>query len=272
MLKDTIYYLNAYNVRRFVQWHLSLILEPLAQKRYRRISLSLLLWKGLRYQSNFPCLIYSNLLHYTTPDKKAYFYLTPWFINQTICCGYSNKPSQRDGLFEYPQHIFWLRNKIKNQNFTMNVFWLTGAVTTELSWLYGNCVQSLPLDFQLKFTTMGIPFNSNLLSSLCYFPVDGKCSECQVCKLSPWQWAFWHRILDFRLLSILWDPNHSRIRNFQTCWIEFWDVFKLNTFHTRQNCIHNHKSFVIATLSSIYSSKCRLPYEQPLPIYEKNVI
>ena len=28
-----------------------------------------------------------------------------------ICFGCSKEPSQRDGSFEYPQHMFWLRNK-----------------------------------------------------------------------------------------------------------------------------------------------------------------
>ena len=28
-----------------------------------------------------------------------------------MCFGYSKEPSHRDGSFEYPQHMFWLRNK-----------------------------------------------------------------------------------------------------------------------------------------------------------------
>ena len=31
----------------------------------------------------------------------------------TICCGCSKEPSYRGGSFEYPQHMFCLRNKIK---------------------------------------------------------------------------------------------------------------------------------------------------------------
>ena len=30
----------------------------------------------------------------------------------SICFGCSKEPSHWDGSFEYPQHIFWLRNKI----------------------------------------------------------------------------------------------------------------------------------------------------------------
>ena len=33
-------------------------------------------------------------------------------ITLNICFGCSKEPSHRDGSFEYPQHMFWLRNKI----------------------------------------------------------------------------------------------------------------------------------------------------------------
>ena len=32
-------------------------------------------------------------------------------INLSICFECSKEPSHRDGPFEYPQHMFWLRNK-----------------------------------------------------------------------------------------------------------------------------------------------------------------
>ena len=28
------------------------------------------------------------------------------FLTQNICCGYSKEPSQRDGYFEHPEHMF----------------------------------------------------------------------------------------------------------------------------------------------------------------------
>ena len=28
------------------------------------------------------------------------------FLSQNICCGYSKEPSQRDGSFEHPEHMF----------------------------------------------------------------------------------------------------------------------------------------------------------------------
>ena len=35
-------------------------------------------------------------------------------ISFNICFGCSKEPSHRDGSFEYPQHMFWLRNKKVN--------------------------------------------------------------------------------------------------------------------------------------------------------------
>ena len=33
------------------------------------------------------------------------------FLYQNICCGYAKKPSQRDGSFEHPKHMFKLMGK-----------------------------------------------------------------------------------------------------------------------------------------------------------------
>ena len=33
------------------------------------------------------------------------------FLNQNICCGYSNEPSQSDGSFEHPKHMLKLMGK-----------------------------------------------------------------------------------------------------------------------------------------------------------------
>ena len=32
-------------------------------------------------------------------------------ISLNVCFGCSKEPSHQDGSFEYPQHMFWLRNK-----------------------------------------------------------------------------------------------------------------------------------------------------------------
>ena len=36
------------------------------------------------------------------------------FISLNMCFGCSKEPSHRDGSYEYPQHMFWLRNKKNN--------------------------------------------------------------------------------------------------------------------------------------------------------------
>ena len=35
-------------------------------------------------------------------------------ISLNMCFGYSKEPSHLDGSFEYPQQMFWLRNKKNN--------------------------------------------------------------------------------------------------------------------------------------------------------------
>ena len=38
-------------------------------------------------------------------------YLFFLFLNQNICCGYLKEPSQSDGSFEHPTHMFKLMDK-----------------------------------------------------------------------------------------------------------------------------------------------------------------
>ena len=45
------------------------------------------------------------------PDKSAYWKLFFLFLSQNICCGYSKEPSQWDGSFEHPKHMFKLMGK-----------------------------------------------------------------------------------------------------------------------------------------------------------------
>ena len=69
------------------------------------------------------------------PDKSAYwkklFFL---FVNQNICCGYSKYPSQWDGSFENPKHLFKLMGKEINA--------IKGAQTI-LIWTYVSCRGSM---------------------------------------------------------------------------------------------------------------------------------
>ena len=40
-----------------------------------------------------------------------------------MCFRFSKEPSHRDGSFEYPQHMFWLRNKKKNNFQLLTLIW-----------------------------------------------------------------------------------------------------------------------------------------------------
>ena len=42
---------------------------------------------------------------------SAYWKISFFISHQNICCGYSKEPSQGDGSFEYPKHMFKLIGK-----------------------------------------------------------------------------------------------------------------------------------------------------------------
>ena len=43
--------------------------------------------------------------------KSVYQKIIFLFLNQNIFCGYSKEPSQSDGSFEHPKHMFKLMGK-----------------------------------------------------------------------------------------------------------------------------------------------------------------
>ena len=59
----------------------------------------------------------TRLFIYVQLSKTFEFKIVVIFlpINANICFWCSKEPSHRDGSFDYPQHMFWLRNK-KNTN------------------------------------------------------------------------------------------------------------------------------------------------------------
>ena len=63
-------------------------------------------YKGLNIHVQSIGSIKQNIL-----AKIAIIFLS---ISLSMCFGYSKEPSHRDGSFEYPQHMFWLRNKKNN--------------------------------------------------------------------------------------------------------------------------------------------------------------
>ena len=51
----------------------------------------------------------ANSLYHKNFERKS---VNIFFNNSfKICFGHSKEPSHLDGSFEYPQHMFWLRNK-----------------------------------------------------------------------------------------------------------------------------------------------------------------
>ena len=53
------------------------------------------------------------------PEKETERYIVIIFlpIILNMCFGCSKEPSHPDGSFDYPQHMFWLRNKKNNFHF-----------------------------------------------------------------------------------------------------------------------------------------------------------
>ena len=67
--------------------------------------------------------------------------LFPFFLNQNICCGYSKEPSQWDGSFEHPKHMFKLMGNEVNAIF--------GAQTI-LIWTYDSLCHRIFLSYSLQ--------------------------------------------------------------------------------------------------------------------------
>ena len=59
-------------------------------------------------------------------ESKIVIILLP--INLNMCLGYSKEPSNGDGSFEYPQHMFLMRNK-ENSFPIHTLIWRLGVFT-----------------------------------------------------------------------------------------------------------------------------------------------
>ena len=53
-----------------------------------------------------------------------------------MCFGCSKEPSHRDGSYEYPQHMFWLRNKLNNF-LLRTLIWGPASEKAEIMTFYG---------------------------------------------------------------------------------------------------------------------------------------
>ena len=71
-------------------------------------------------------------------------------ISLNMCFGCSKEPSHRDGSFEYPQHMFWLRNKKNNiqwctliwrpvWSYAIHLEWLIIYIQRGQRWEFRNC-------------------------------------------------------------------------------------------------------------------------------------
>ena len=70
-----------------------------------------------KYISSFITCKFTVMKFYE--HKIVIIFLT---INLNMCFGFSKEPSDRDGSFEYPQHMFWMRNK-ENSFPLLNLIW-----------------------------------------------------------------------------------------------------------------------------------------------------
>ena len=76
----------------------------------------------IKTMKNYPaCRVNHPNLHKIYPSHPVSKFLSEKnviiFLNISLnmCFGCSKEPSQRDGSFDYPQHMLWMRNKIKFQ-------------------------------------------------------------------------------------------------------------------------------------------------------------
>ena len=94
-----------------------------------------------------------RLLDFVLPYKltglqiliKNYF---SYFSTRIICCGYSKEPSQRDGSFEHPKHMFKLMGK-KTITFLcskVSEFMFNVPPTAKVTWRWGRSLESHPTD------------------------------------------------------------------------------------------------------------------------------
>ena len=86
------------------------------------------MFKMFAYRTFDPrqCIIMIQILQYEVSEllehKNVMNFLS---ISLNMCLGCSKEPSHRDGSFEYPQYMFWLRNK-KFQFKLPTLIWMPG--------------------------------------------------------------------------------------------------------------------------------------------------
>ena len=98
-------------------------------------------------------------------NRKLFFL----FLNQNICCGYSKEPSQWDGSFEHPKHMF----RVLNKKIIAKIICLTGPMYTVFK--TGSILNELAMSLLLSCWTRIYTFLKTLwiqISSLLTKPSD----------------------------------------------------------------------------------------------------
>ena len=78
-------------------------------------------------ESSVTVLYCSMVTEVIGPNKDGLCTYNSLPINLNMCFVCSKEPSHLDGSFEYPQHMFWLRNK-KNNFQIRSLIWRPGSV------------------------------------------------------------------------------------------------------------------------------------------------
>ena len=81
---------------------------------YRSLTLLSCLPTPYLYSQSAPCTFYQSFSTVTSKNFQCKITIIFLSISLNMCFGCSKEPSLWDGSFEYPQHMFWLRNKKKN--------------------------------------------------------------------------------------------------------------------------------------------------------------
>ena len=95
---------------------------------------------------------------------KIVIFFLPMSLN--ICFGCSKEPSHRDGPFEYPQHMFWLRNK-KNNFQVHTLIWGPGIHLLILAEHSGSVGREL--DWGLKSSSLRLTAGESHCVAFCCF-------------------------------------------------------------------------------------------------------
>ena len=63
-------------------------------------------------KTKFNCDEFKYFIHNSAPQVEVRIWKSTFLsLNQNICCGYANEPSQWDGSFEHPKHMFKAMDK-----------------------------------------------------------------------------------------------------------------------------------------------------------------